>query len=181
MTFESNIPIEVPDVPAPARPPTATAPEAQSIPLTEPESFPPDTPSPVADPPADFVATGGTGVPTEAFAPVGDPVVAPPQPAPARKDPVPVGGVIRPPTRVVYVQPIYPPTALAARIEGIVILQAVIDEKGSVREVNVLRGHPLLTDAAVHAVGQWRFTPTLLNGTAVPVVMTVTVAFTLTK
>ena len=149
--------------------------------MTEPVALPPDTPSPVADPPADFVAPGGTGVPTDAFAPVGDPVVAPPQLPPVRKDPVPVGGVIRPPTRVVYVQPIYPPTALAARIEGTVILQAVIDEKGSVREVQVLRGHPLLNDAAVHAVRQWRFTPTLLNGTTVPVVMTVTVGFTLQK
>ena len=61
------------------------------------------------------------------------------------------------------------------------ILQAVIDEKGSVREVRVLRGHPLLDDAAMQAVGQWQFTPTLLNGTTVPVVMTVTVGFTLQK
>jgi protein TonB len=181
LTFETIIPIAVPDVPAPARPRTATAPAVRSIPITEPESFPPDAPAPVADPPADLVAVGGTGVPTDAFDLVGDPVVAPPQPSQVRKHPVPVGGVVRPPTRVVYVQPIYPPLALAARVEGTVILQAVIDEKGSVREVRVLRGQPLLNDAAIHAVGQWTFTPTQLNGTVVPVVMTVTVAFSLTK
>ena len=61
------------------------------------------------------------------------------------------------------------------------ILRATIDEKGSVREVKVLRSVPLLDDAAVQAVSQWTFTPTLLNGTPVPVVMTVTVGFTLQK
>ena len=180
LVFESITPITVPDVPAPARPQEAPSPATQFIPVTEPVALPPDTPSLVAAPPADFVAHGGTGVPTDAFDPVGDSVVAPPPP-PVRRDPVPVGGVIRPPTRVVYVQPVYPQMALAARIEGTVILQAVIDEKGSVRELRVLRGHPLLDDAAIQAVTRWQFTPTLLNGTTVPVVMTVTVAFTLTK
>ena len=180
LVFESITPITVPDVPAPARPQEAPSPATQFIPVTEPVALPPDTPSLVADPPADFVAHGGTGVPTDAFGPVGDSVVAPPPP-PVRRDPVPVGGVIRPPTRVVYVQPVYPQMAIAARIEGTVILQAVIDEKGKVRELRVLRGHPLLDDAAIQAVTRWQFTPTLLNGTTVPVVMTVTVAFTLTK
>ena len=180
LVFESITPITVPDVPAPARPQEAPSPATQFIPVTEPVALPPDTPSLVADPPADFVAHGGTGVPTDAFDPVGDSVVAPPPP-PVRRDPVPVGGVIRPPTRVAYVQPVYPQMALAARIEGTVILQAVIDEKGSVRELRVLRGHPLLDDAAIQAVTRWQFTPTLLNGTTVPVVMTVTVAFMLTK
>ncbi len=104
-----------------------------------------------------------------------------PPPTPARKDPLPVGGNIRPPARVVYVQPVYPQIALAARKEGTVILQAVIDENGSVREVKVLRSVPLLDDAAVQAVSQWKFTPTLLNGAPVPVVMTVTVGFTLQR
>ena len=85
LTFETIIPIAVPDVPAPARPRTATAPAARSIPITEPESFPPDAPALVADPPADFVARGGTGVPTDAFDPVGDPVVAPPPAAGAQR------------------------------------------------------------------------------------------------
>jgi protein TonB len=64
-------------------------------------------------------------------------------------------------------------------VQGVVILEAVIGEDGTVQNVRVLRSKPLLDDAAVEAVRQWRFTPTLLNGQPVPVVMTVTVAFTL--
>ena len=64
-------------------------------------------------------------------------------------------------------------------MEGVVILEAVIDADGSVTSVKVLRSIPLLDDAAVKAVRGWRFTPARLNGQAVPVVMTVTVNFTL--
>jgi len=71
--------------------------------------------------------------------------------------------------------------AIDARKEGVVILEAVLDEEGAVRNVRVLRSIPLLDDAAIQAVSKWRFTPTLLNGTPVPVVMTVTVSFQLTK
>jgi len=67
----------------------------------------------------------------------------------------------------------------AAGVEGVVILEAVIAEDGSVRDVRVLRSNPLLEAAALEAVRQWRFSPTLLNGEPVPVVMTVTVAFRL--
>ena len=69
--------------------------------------------------------------------------------------------------------------ALASRREGIVILEAVIAENGTVRDVRVLRSIPLLDQAAVDAVRQWQFTPTLLNGEPVPIVMTVTVNFQL--
>jgi protein TonB len=75
--------------------------------------------------------------------------------------------------------PVYPAIARAAHVEGVVILEAVIGENGAVRDVRVLRSIQLLDDAATEAVRQWRFTPTLLNGQAVPVVMTVTVAFKL--
>jgi protein TonB len=81
--------------------------------------------------------------------------------------------------KVADVAPAYPPIARAARVEGIVILEAVIGEDGAVRDVRVLRSIPLLDAAATEAVRQWRFTPTLLNGQPVPVVMTVTVAFRL--
>jgi protein TonB len=77
------------------------------------------------------------------------------------------------------VAPLYPPVALAVHREGIVILEAVIAEDGSVRDVRVVRPVPLLDQAAIEAVRQWRFTPTLLNGEAVPIVMTVTVNFQL--
>jgi protein TonB len=90
-----------------------------------------------------------------------------------------VGGLIQPPARVAYAMPVYPRLAVISRIEGTVILDAVIDEHGGVREVRVLRSIPLLDAAAVAAVEQWRFTPTLLNGRPVPIVMTVTVGFAL--
>ena len=64
-------------------------------------------------------------------------------------------------------------------MQGIVILEAVINEDGEVSQLRVLRSAPLLDEAAMNAVRQWRFTPTLLNGQAVPIVMTVTVSFQL--
>jgi protein TonB len=83
------------------------------------------------------------------------------------------------PLKIVDVAPRYPPLAQAAHVEGVVILEAVIDADGSVTSVKVLRSIPLLDDAAVRAVRAWRFTPARLNGQAVPVVMTVTVNFAL--
>ena len=64
-------------------------------------------------------------------------------------------------------------------MQGIVILEAVIGPNGNVTEVKVLRSVPLLDEAAITAVKQWQYTPTLLNGVPVPVIMTVTVNFTL--
>jgi protein TonB len=94
---------------------------------------------------------------------------------------MPVGGLILPPKKIVHVAPIYPPIALAAGKPGMVILQAVISEDGSVREVKVLRSDPLFDQAATDAVKQWRFTTPMLNGQPIPVVMTVTVGFTLNR
>jgi TonB family protein len=93
--------------------------------------------------------------------------------------PVRVGGNIKPPTKVRDVRPVYPPDAMAARIQGVIILEVVIDTSGRVGDAKVLRSIPLLDEAAVEAVTQWEFTPTLLNGAPVPVIMTVTVNFTL--
>jgi protein TonB len=75
--------------------------------------------------------------------------------------------------------PVYPDIAMRARVAVVVILEATIDAQGRVVNVRVLRSVPLLDLAAVDAVRQWEFTPTRLNGVAVPVVMTVTVNFTL--
>lgn len=102
-----------------------------------------------------------------------------PLPPPPAKDPVRPGGSISRPERIHYVAPEYPALARAARREGTVILEAVLDTDGNVREARVLRSVPLLDDAALEAVRQWRFTPTLLNGEPVPVVLTVTVVFSL--
>lgn len=93
--------------------------------------------------------------------------------------PVRVGGNIRPPTKTKDARPVYPDDARAARVQGVVILEATIDADGRVAQACVLRSVPFLDAAAVDAVRQWEFTPTLLNGVPVPVVMTVTVNFTL--
>ena len=73
----------------------------------------------------------------------------------------------------------YPPDAQAARIQGVVIIEATIDTDGRVHDAKVLRSIPALDDAALAAVRQWEFTPTLLEGVPVPVIMTVTVNFTM--
>jgi protein TonB len=90
-----------------------------------------------------------------------------------------VGGNIRAPTKTKDVKPAFPPIAQSARVQGVVILELVVDEDGSIANARVLRSIPLLDEAALGAVSQWRFTPTELNGRAVGVIMTVTVNFTL--
>jgi protein TonB len=97
----------------------------------------------------------------------------------ARKDAIRVGGKIRPPTKTKNVLPEYPAAAKSAGVQGVVIIEAVIGADGKVADAKVLRSVPQLDAAAVAAVKQWEFTPTLLNGKAVPVVMTVTVNFKL--
>jgi protein TonB len=74
---------------------------------------------------------------------------------------------------------LYPSIAQAARVEGIVIIETTIGQTGRVLDAKLLRSIPLLDAAALDAVRQWEFTPTLLNGSPVPVVLTVTVSFKL--
>ena len=117
-----------------------------------------------------FGATGATGVPP-----------VPPSPAlepPAQKI-VRVGPGIREPRRVAGGPPEYPLIARNARVQGTVILEAVINDRGTIERVRVLRSVPLLDAAAIAAVQNWRYTPTLLNGAPVSVLMTITINFTL--
>jgi len=95
--------------------------------------------------------------------------------------PIRVGGEIKPPTQTKRVTPPYPPEAQAAGVQGIVIMEATIGADGKVTDVRVLRSIPLLDQAAMDAVRQFEYTPTVINGVAVPVLMTVTVNFTLTS
>lgn len=177
LAFVASLP-EAPTVAPPPRAPRAAAPTTarpnpDAAPLTAPADIQPESNVAPVD---DAVITGafahGAGF--------GDVVAPPPAPAPAApqpQQPVRVGGVIRAPQKTHHVAPAYPPIALSARVSGVVILEATIAEDGSVRDVRVLRSIPLLDAAALDAVRQWRFTPSLLNGVPVPVVMTVTVAF----
>ncbi|MGE5837406.1 MAG: TonB family protein [Acidobacteriota bacterium] len=103
-----------------------------------------------------------------------------PDPAPAGAQPevvVRVGGNIREPRKIRHVPPIYPADAQAASATGYVVIQAVIAKNGSVKDARVIQSVPLLDAAALGAVRQWLFTPTLLNNTPVEVLMTVTVRF----
>jgi TonB family protein len=117
---------------------------------------------------------------------------APPPPPPPPPPPLPgdyyeidgqqavrVGGDIATPTKIRDVRPEYPAEATSANISGMVVLEIVIDTQGDVRSARVLRPIPQLNDAALRAVKQWKFAPTVKGGVAVPVVMTVTMNFTL--
>lgn len=84
-----------------------------------------------------------------------------------------------PPRKFVDVRPAYPPEALAAGVQGLVIIEATINEVGDVTNPRVLRSIPQLDQAALDAVRQWRFRPSVVNGQTVPVVMTMTVNFVL--
>jgi protein TonB len=90
-----------------------------------------------------------------------------------------VGGAVKEPRKLKHVDPIYPPLALSARIHGLVILEATLSPEGRVTDLRVLRGLPMLDAAAIEAVKQWVYTPTLLNGVPVPLIMTITVQFQL--
>ena len=110
--------------------------------------------------------------------------LTPPPPVVIKKDPPPpvrVGGTVRTPVKTYDVPPVYPAMAQAARIQGIVIIEATISADGHVMNMRLLRSVPLLDQAALDAVRQWQYTPTTLNGVAVPVIMTVTVNFTLSR
>lgn len=167
--------------PAPARPkpPVETprqAPTTASVPAAEPA--PREVPARPARGPTDRPADtsrAGTRKPDPA-------AVAPKTPARSGavpQQPVRAGGNIPAPARTHYVAPAYPAVAQSARVQGIVIIEATIGPAGTVLEAKLLRSIPLLDAAALEAVRQWEFTPTLLNGSPVAVVMTVTVKFTL--
>lgn len=108
----------------------------------------------------------------------------PPPPPPAAEAPKPpsrirVGGNVQEAKIINRVQPVYPPLAKQARVSGTVRLNAVIAKDGQIQDLQVVSGHPLLVQAALQAVRQWRYAPTLLNGEPVEVVTVIDVNFTL--
>jgi TonB family protein len=132
------------------------------------------------------ITTAGTGSRTGSPRPPTAPVVAAPRPAPTREVgpspqgmPVRVGGNIQAPRKTASVNPVYPADAAAQGIGGVVILEATIGADGHVSDVQTLRNpNDSLTRAAADALIGWEFTPTLLNGRPVPVIMTATFNFT---
>ena len=101
----------------------------------------------------------------------------PPPPPPAPRAPVRTGGQIQAPALVKRVPPVYPPLAVRAKVQGVVILEATVGRDGRVEDVEVLRSVPLLDRAAIDAVRQWVYDPLLLNGQAERFILTVTVSF----
>jgi TonB family protein len=136
--------------------------------------------------PGQFIGFGVAG--GRAGAPQSAPPPPPPPPPPPDRDiaappwaagAVRVGGAILQPTKTKHVNPTYPDQAQSAGVQGVVILETLIGTEGKITNARVLRSVPMLDQAALDAVMQWEFTPTRLNGQPVPVLMTVTVQFTL--
>ena len=101
-------------------------------------------------------------------------VVAPPPPRPTR-----VSSGAQAANLIHRVKPVYPELARRVRVQGVVVLEATISKEGTVEDIRVVSGHPLLVDAAVHAVQEWLYRPTLLNNEPVAVITTITVTFAL--
>ena len=138
-----------------------------------------EPPFPSAGPLPPTVDHGVTGVPSGVEGGAVGGVVGGLPEAPRPDQAVRVGGQIKEPKRLVDVRPVYPDIAKQARVQGIVIVECTIDGQGRVVDAKVMRGIPLLDQAAIDAVMQWVYTPTLLNGVPVRVIMTVVVNFRL--
>jgi protein TonB len=112
------------------------------------------------------------------FPEIGDSVVIPKGPAGPAIGPMQISGNVLAPVRIHAPDPHYPEEARHARVQGVVILQTIIDTVGNVTDVKVLKGLPSgLTEAAVEAVSSWRFKPATLEGRPVAVYYLVTVSF----
>jgi protein TonB len=180
--------------PPPPPPPPKVAPEKTpaKAATASPNAAPVEAPTRIEPEPVGTTARGGDeGVPggVEGGIPGGvvggfvggipdaPPPPPPPPPPAAPRGPVRVGGQIQPPALLKRVEAVYPELAVRAHVEGTVILEAVVDESGKVQSVKVLRSIPLLDNAAIAAVEQWRYQPVILNGTPVPFVLTVVMSF----
>jgi protein TonB len=176
-----------PPPPAPgirmARKPTVPTPPPAADVFRAPMVVPAEIVPEVADLGTDLGVEGGVAGGVEGGMPggviggiVGGVVGGMPAPTPA---PVRIGGNIKAPKVVHRVAPIYPQLAATARVQGVVIVEAQVDEHGVVRTAQVLRGSPLLDAAALEAVRQWRYQPLLLNGQPSAFVLVITVNFNL--
>jgi protein TonB len=173
-------------IPAPPPPPAAAsiAPRAQKAPPPSPAlTAPVEVPERVVpEQAADLAAPGGEPASVEggvAGGVVGGIVEALPEP-PAAPRVVHVGGAVREPTKVKNVNPVYPDVAARAMVQGNVVIELQVNTEGRVTDAQVVKGIPLLNEAALAAVRQWVYTPPLVDGVPVRLIMTVTVRFKLT-
>jgi TonB family protein len=186
LAFVSEMPTVAPPPPPP--PPAqvqASRPAApKAVPLANafsaPIEAPPDiVPEPVGTAIADVGVPGGVegGIAAGIVGSVPAIVEGTPPPPPVSHEPVRIGGQVQAPALLKRVEPIYPSIAQMAAIDGIVILDAIIDEHGRVQSLKVLRGHPLLAKAATAAVQQWEYEPLKLNGAPTAFELTVSLWF----
>jgi protein TonB len=187
VTFYAAAPPPPPPPPAAAKA-APKAPEVQkpvpirSTELTAPTIIPERMPQPLAAPEAEAPSGEGVEGGVEGGVPGGvvGGVVGGTGPGTGEGEPLRVGGDVKPPQLINKVEPSYPEAARKARMEGVVILEAIITASGAVEEVKVLKSvNPLLDAAATRAVQQWRYKSATLNGRAVRVYLTVTVTFNL--
>jgi len=183
-TFQCMLTLPVPPPPfvRPAsKPVTSTARfSAAAAPTTAPEKINPELPSPA---PLPDLAVGDASSVGDFGGIVGgnDGFVAPPPPPVPQPitAPVRVSELVHQPRKIVDTRPVYPELARQSRLQGTVILEAILDRNGRIDRVRVIRSVPLLDAAAMEAVRQWRYTPTVLNGQPVQVLMTITINFQL--
>jgi protein TonB len=186
LTFEEIRTIQIAAIPVPAAARSSKRSSNQTVapdlaPIEEPRGVQPETGLENLGAAA-ASKVGGVEGGLDDLAPIGPPEKVAPAPAlapAASQVPVRLHSGIVAPKKIVDVTPVYPPLAQAAHVKGVVILEAVIDARGNVTSVQVLRSMPLLDQAAVDAVRQWRYTPALLNDRPVPVIVTVTINFSM--
>ncbi len=196
MTF-----LAAPPPPPPPPPPPAAAPPPRVIHRVSAEDMmraPTVIPRTIAKtenepPPAAVGVVGGVpgGVPGGSFGGVLGGVIGgvlsqatpppPPPPTPQAPKRIRVGGQVESARLIFQPKPEYPPLAKMARIQGTVRLDAIISKDGTIQDLKVISGHPLLVKAAMEAVQRWRYQPTMLNGDAVEVATEIDVNFTLAE
>ena len=186
LAFVAEMPAAAPLPPPPPPPsqvvglarPTLPAPNAFAAPVDAPREI---VPEPIGTAIAEAGVPGGVegGIVGGIVGTVPAIVEGPPPPPPpaVSHEPVRIGGQVSAPALLKRVEPVYPAIAQLAAIDGIVILDAIVDEHGRIQSLKVLRGHPLLAKAAVEAVEQWEYEPLKLNGTPTPFELTVSLWF----
>jgi protein TonB len=177
------VPLPPPPPAVRVRPAAAPAPHPATSPdLAAPTAAPPSI-QPENDPPGAVPDMGipspGGGPGGVGLLPSGSAIVVQPPDPPRPSGPVRVADLPVSPRRIGDTRPVYPEIARSAHVEGTVILEAVLDTAGRVTQLRVIKSVPMLDQAALDAVRQWRYTPSLYGGHAVSVLMTITVRFTL--
>jgi len=177
--------------PAPPPPPPPPQPVVKEIKapkiiniqkMTAPTSIPKNIAMVKDEAPVIYTNSSDTGVANGTG--IGDllgsgPTGPPPPPKPVTPSRIRVGGSVEAASIINKVTPQYPPIAKTAHVSGTIILHAIISKDGSIQELQYVSGPPLLMKAAMDAVKEWRYKPTLLNGEPVEVDTTIDVVFTL--